>query len=315
MSFSKPTYRYGHTFNVPTNDEKNSNKKSTTTPRKTKKNSTRKRSENIHDKQMLESVLSHDHCGDIKGSELERLSKKATLKSLYVDPEKSEDFVPFTLLPYEEQKEMIEIINTDLVETMKKRNEYDEKFDIIKLKVPIDHYHADIFCPYPIYNEKTKNQKTINPTVIMNNIQIEYLEEMNNYKAFEKYIMPKMKNIQKKQTYRFHEIEKELKDISLKIMHIGRNENNLFFCIRFDYHKDLMFLCIIYTINNSIPEILLKQEKLSYSEISENIHGILNDLKLKLKNYFYFSCGCGCDNYNPDSNVDEEYGKLLDIFF
>lgn len=260
----------------------------------------KKRSTKIHQTQLFQTLLSHDQVNDIKEEDLVNLSQKARVRELYVDPENSEDYVPFEQIPILERQKTLEFFNTEIVEIMRKRNVFDSRFDKIP-SLDTRHFHEDMICPYqeffssPFKNGLTNIENSEKkPTDALNTKQKKYLEEMSNYKSLQKMIMPKTRKDMQNQFFQFGKFSDDLKKKcgNISFVNITLDNGYLVCCARMDLSLDLIFLCIVLKPQNPIDEkIFGKKYRLHMQEIDPKKMNQIDMLYVKFCKYFYFSCG------------------------
>jgi len=269
-----------------------------------------KRSKKIHENQLFNHLMNSDKIDDIDQKMIETLSKNRDIKELYVDPEKSEDYVPFEKIPVQEVQKTYEKIDS-LVGVMEKRNMshviYDKKF----FDIPADHFHSYIICPYQFFFKcdfentlKDPEKVQTEPDVLLSMKHKQYLVAMSNYKAFQKYIRPIKIDLNlfglsaaKSCTLRDFSEEVRLKCGNVYVMNITKDGNYFVFCARMDLKNDLIFLALIFLIDSPLPpKIFSKKTLVVPKELKIEDRLSLNDVKVKFCNYFYFACGCEFEN-------------------
>jgi len=265
----------------------------------------KKRSKKIHQTQLFRNLLSHDQVNDIKENDLVDLSRKAKVDDLYVDPSKEEDYIPFEYIPILERQKTLNFIETDIVDIMKKRTEFESTFDKIP-KIDISHFHYDMMCPYQSFfscpfRDGLKDVETCSksPTDMLNKKQKKYLEDLGNYKSFQKVIMPKMRKTNQDQFFQFGTFADELNKKCGKItfMNLTADNGYLVGCARMDRNLDLIFLCIVFKHDRPLDPKFFGEDKknrlvLDDDDDEEEKTKEMKRLHVKFCKYFYFSCGC-----------------------
>lgn len=276
----------------------------------------KKRSTNIHKNQIFHSAMHHEKVDDITHDDLVAISERASVRQLCIPANESEDYVPFEQIPILERQQTLDFLSTEIVHIMKKRTQFESKFDM-EPKVAERHFHHDIVCPYKDFflcdeNGNVKEFETCSktPTHILNENQKKYLQNMKNYNAFQKFILPRMRKIHQKTSYSFESLSQALRKECGNISFVNATLENgyLVCCARMDLKLDLIFICIVIKTDGFLGDIFEgKETKIIFRQLDEMKLKKLNALGITARNFFYFSCGC-------DSASNTEKEDVLDIY-